>query len=112
MSSWWCRYNCCCLRAGKPTIVVPFFGDQFFWGSMISKSGVGPAPMPGKTITAKQLADAFRFVHGPTVQSAALKISTDFQHENGCQVAVKSFHAFLPLNAMRSDLEPSFCARF
>jgi hypothetical protein len=100
------------LRAGKPTIIVPFFGDQFFWGSMISKSGVGPAPVPGKTVTAKQLAAAFEFVHDPKVQSAALQISTKFQNEHGCEVAVRSFHAYLPLHKMRSDLEPSFAACF
>ncbi|UJR27650.1 hypothetical protein I4U23_008931 [Adineta vaga] len=100
------------LRAGKPTIIVPFFGDQFFWGSMISKSGAGPAPMPGKTITTKQLVAAFHFVHEPQAQTAAQKISNDFQHENGCEVAVQSFHAHLPLSKMRSDLEPSFAACF
>jgi hypothetical protein len=100
------------LRAGKPTIIVPFFGDQFFWGSMISKSGAGPAPMSGKTVTAKQLAAAFEFVHDPKTQTAALKISTDFQHENGCEVAVRLFHTHLPLDKMRSDLESSFVACF
>ncbi len=25
------------LRAGLPTLVVPFFGDQFFWGHRVSK---------------------------------------------------------------------------
>ncbi|CAF5124294.1 unnamed protein product, partial [Rotaria sp. Silwood1] len=100
------------LRAGKPTIIVPFFGDQFFWGSMISKTGAGPPPMPGKTVTAKQLATAFTFVHDPEVQSAALKISSNFQHEHGCETAVRSFHANLPLSKMRSDLESSFGACF
>ncbi len=100
------------LRAGKPTIVVPFFGDQFFWGSMISKSGAGPPPMPGKTVTAKQLAAAFEFVRDPEVQSAALKISINFQKEKGCEVAVKSFHANLPLDKMRSDLDSTFGASF
>ena len=100
------------LRAGKPTIIVPFFGDQFFWGSMISKSGAGPAPMPGKTVTAKQLAAAFEFVHEPSTQEAALKISTNFQSEKGCEVAVKSFHAHLPVEKMRSDLDSSFGACF
>ncbi|CAF1200640.1 unnamed protein product [Adineta steineri] len=100
------------LRAGKPTIIVPFFGDQFFWGSMVSKSGAGPASLPGKTVTAKQLAAAFEFVHDPKVQAAALKISTNFQNENGCEVAVQSFHAHLPLHKMRSDLEPTFAACF
>ncbi|CAF0801884.1 unnamed protein product [Adineta ricciae] len=100
------------LRAGKPTIIVPFFGDQFFWGNMVSKSGAGPVPAPGKTVTAKQLADSFKFVHDPAVQEAAQKISANFQRENGCEVAVRSFHAHLPLSKMRSDLEPSYAACF
>ena len=100
------------LRAGKPTIIVPFFGDQFFWGAMVNKSGAGPAPMPGKTITAKQLAAAFQFVHEPEAQAAALKISSDFKNEDGCAAAIRSFHSNLPLNKMRSDLESSFGACF
>ncbi|CAF4201993.1 unnamed protein product [Rotaria sp. Silwood2] len=100
------------LLAGKPTIIVPFFGDQFFWGSVISKSGAGPPPMPGKTVTAKELAAAFTFVHDPKVQCAALKISSDFQQEHGCETAVRSFHANLPSNKMHSDLESSFGACF
>ena len=79
---------------------------------MISKSGAGPAPMPGKTVTAKQFASAFEFVHDPKTQAAAAKISADFEHEKGCEVAVRSFHAHLPLNKMRSDLDSSFGACF
>jgi hypothetical protein len=30
------------LRAGKPTLVCPFFGDQFFWGHYIWVRGLGP----------------------------------------------------------------------
>ncbi|CAF3539582.1 unnamed protein product [Rotaria sordida] len=100
------------LRAGKPTIIVPFFGDQFFWGSVISKSGAGPPPIPGKSITAKQLAAAFTFVHDPKVQSAALKISSAFHHEHGCENAVRLFHTNLSLSKMHSDLESSFSACF
>lgn len=79
---------------------------------MISKSGAGPPPMPGKTVTANQLAAAFDFVHQPETQAAALKISTNFQNENGCEVAVRSFHAYLPVDKMRSDLDSTFGACF
>ena len=79
---------------------------------MISKSGAGPAPLPGKTVTAKQFVTAFEFVHQPDTQAAALKISTNFLNEHGCEVAVHSFHANLPLIQMHSDLEPSFNACF
>ncbi|KAJ1626110.1 hypothetical protein T492DRAFT_596986 [Pavlovales sp. CCMP2436] len=46
------------LRAGKPTLVCPFFGDQFFWGEVVHRAGVGPRPTPigelsGKTLAAK-----------------------------------------------------------
>ena len=34
------------LRAGVPSIVVPFHGDQPFWGRCIAELGVGPVPIP------------------------------------------------------------------
>jgi UDP:flavonoid glycosyltransferase YjiC (YdhE family) len=39
------------LRCGKPTIVVPFFGDQPFWGAMIHKAGAGPKPIRKERLT-------------------------------------------------------------
>jgi hypothetical protein len=98
------------LRAGKPTIVVPFFGDQFFWGNIIEKSGAGPRPLPGKSITVDELAEAFRFVHQSTTRIAAENIREAMAKENGCQAAVRAFHAHLPLTRMRSDLESTFAA--
>lgn len=35
------QYSAAGLRAGCPTAVVAFFGDQFFWGPIIEKAGVG-----------------------------------------------------------------------
>lgn len=32
------------LLNGLPTLVVPFFGDQVFWGEMIARAGAGPKP--------------------------------------------------------------------
>lgn len=29
------------LKCGKPTMIVPFFGDQPFWGAMVPKAGAG-----------------------------------------------------------------------
>ena len=29
------------LRFGKPTMIVPFFGDQPFWSAMVAKAGAG-----------------------------------------------------------------------
>ena len=32
------------LRAGKATVVCPYFNDQPFWGKVVHDLGVGPAP--------------------------------------------------------------------
>ena len=98
------------LRAGKPTIIVPFFGDQFFWASRISKIGAGPPAIPAKSFNAKDLSEAFRMVHQPTTREAADRLRVAFEQEDGCDAAVDFFHRHLPLNRMRSDLEPSFPA--
>ncbi|CAF1213213.1 unnamed protein product [Rotaria sordida] len=98
------------LRAGKPTIIVPFFGDQFFWGKVIERSGAGPRPLPGKSITVDQLAEAFHFVHKSTTCAAVERIRDAILKEDGCAAAVEAFHANLPLAQMHSDLEPTFAA--
>jgi UDP:flavonoid glycosyltransferase YjiC (YdhE family) len=46
------------LRAGKPAVVVPFLGDQFFWGDRIFRLGVGPKPLRARQLTAEKLARA------------------------------------------------------
>lgn len=39
------------LRAGRPTLVVPFLGDQPFWGARVHAIGAGPAPLPVRQLT-------------------------------------------------------------
>jgi UDP:flavonoid glycosyltransferase YjiC (YdhE family) len=46
------------LRAGVPTVVVPFILDQPFWGARIKAMGLGPEPIPRKQLTADRLAHA------------------------------------------------------
>ncbi len=48
------------LRAGTPTVVVPFAFDQFFWGAQVQKRGLGPAPIPQKKLSVDRLARAIR----------------------------------------------------
>jgi sterol 3beta-glucosyltransferase len=46
------------LRAGKPTVICPFFGDQPFWGRRVAELGVGPRPISRKSLSARTLAEA------------------------------------------------------
>lgn len=72
------------LRAGVPTIVVPFFGDQPFWGQRVANLGVGPAPIPRKQLTAERLAQAIdRTVNDPMMRQRATELGAKIQAENG-----------------------------
>jgi UDP:flavonoid glycosyltransferase YjiC (YdhE family) len=46
------------LRAGVPSMVIPFFGDQPFWGQRVAALGVGPEPVPRKKLSVERLAQA------------------------------------------------------
>ncbi len=48
------------LAAGVPSVVVPFFGDQPFWGRRVAELGVGTEPIARKKLTAGGLAAALR----------------------------------------------------
>ncbi|POO03020.1 UDP-glucuronosyl/UDP-glucosyltransferase [Trema orientale] len=55
------------LKAACPTTVVPFFGDQPFWGERVHARGVGPAPIPVEEFSLDKLVDAIRFMLDPKV---------------------------------------------
>lgn len=44
------------LRAGKPSLVIPFMADQPFWGRRVQALGAGPQPIPRKKLSARRLA--------------------------------------------------------
>jgi hypothetical protein len=77
------------LRAGKPTIIVPFFDDQLFWGNVVEKIGAGPRPTPGKDLTAEILTEAFRVAHEPRSSAVAERIQRAILAEHGCEEAVR-----------------------
>jgi sterol 3beta-glucosyltransferase len=50
------------LRAGVPSIAVPFFGDQRFWARRLHELGASPLPIPRDALTAERLAEGIRAV--------------------------------------------------
>ncbi len=46
------------LRAGVPSVIVPFFADQPAWGQRLANLGVSPPPIPFKELSAEKLAAA------------------------------------------------------
>jgi UDP:flavonoid glycosyltransferase YjiC (YdhE family) len=89
------------LRAGLPTIVVPFFGDQYFWGQVVADAGAGPQPIPIDELDADKLAAAFRFCADPQVRERAERLGAVLRESDGAELAVQSVYRHLPAHAMR-----------
>ncbi|KAI9883417.1 MAG: L-arabinitol 4-dehydrogenase [Watsoniomyces obsoletus] len=92
---------------GKPTVVVPFFGDQPFWGSMIARAGAGPPPIPYKELTADNLAEALVYAQQPSTQAKAAELGARISKEVGSETGAESFHRQLDVKNLRCSLAPS-----
>lgn len=81
------------LRAGLPTTIVPFFGDQPFWGRRIEQLGVGPRPLDRKSLSADALADAIRAMDAPEMRRRAGELGAAIRQENGIEAAIRFIEA-------------------
>lgn len=95
------------LRAGLPTIIVPFFGDQGFWGTMVHSMGVGPNPIPFKNLSVSNLSSAIEFSLKPPVILAAKELGVKMKKENGVELGTHSILRHLSPSLFCCDLEPS-----
>jgi UDP:flavonoid glycosyltransferase YjiC (YdhE family) len=78
------------LRAGVPSIVIPFLGDQPFWGKRVHHLGVGPAPIPRSKLTVDRLAQAIQeAVTNTAMRQRAAELGSKIQAEDGVANAVK-----------------------
>jgi len=78
------------LKAGVPSVVVPFFGDQPFWGQRVADLGVGTKPIPRKKLTAERLANAIQeVVTNEDMRQRAAQLGKQIQTENGIKSAVE-----------------------
>jgi UDP:flavonoid glycosyltransferase YjiC (YdhE family) len=84
------------LRCDRPTVIVPFFGDQPFWGHMVAEAGAGPLPVPIRELSVERLAAAFRACARPEVQARAAEIGAVLRSRSGADLAVEAFYRHLP----------------
>lgn len=95
------------INLGVPTVVVPFFGDQPFWGAMIARAGAGPEPIPYSKLTAENLAGAITEALKPETQARAKELGAKIREERGTDEGGKFFHDHLEVNSLRCSLAPS-----
>ena len=87
------------LRAGVPSVVVPFFGDQPLWAERLVELGVSPPPIPYKELSAQRLAAAIQAaVSDKTMQQQAFALGESIRKENGVANAVEAFEGHLLLH--------------
>ncbi|HRO25433.1 MAG TPA: glycosyltransferase, partial [Promineifilum sp.] len=84
------------LRAGVPNVVVPFFGDQPFWGDRVYELGAGPRPISQSELTAGRLAAAIETATSDeAMRSRAAEMGRRIQAERGVEEAVAIVNRYL-----------------
>jgi sterol 3beta-glucosyltransferase len=77
------------LRTGTPTVTIPFWFDQHFWGERVTTLGAGPAPIPARRLTSQNLAEALRIATANTaVRSRAEEVGRAIRQEDGPSAAL------------------------
>jgi UDP:flavonoid glycosyltransferase YjiC (YdhE family) len=77
------------LRAGIPSILVPHFADQPFWGQRVASLGVGPKAIMRHKLTAHKLADAIdTAVSNQSMRQNAAALGEKIRAEDGIGRAV------------------------
>ncbi|KAK2461690.1 hypothetical protein APHAL10511_006153 [Amanita phalloides] len=91
------------LRAGIPTIIKPFFGDQFFWADRVEALGVGSGV---RKLTVASLTEAFVTATMDSKQiNRAKLLGEQIRSENGVATAIESIYR--DLEYARSLIKPS-----
>lgn len=84
------------LRAGKPMVVLPVFGDQPFWGRRVHSLGVAPAPERLRTIDGNRLSWLVDAVVGDRrYRQRAAAVGERIRSEDGVGTAVKLIESYL-----------------
>lgn len=92
------------LRAGIPTVIKPFFGDQFFWAQCLEEAGVG---VWCHDLTVKRLTSALVTI---TTDEKMIKkaqvIGEKIRQEDGVGVAIDYFYRDLGFAKQRLHKSP------
>jgi sterol 3beta-glucosyltransferase len=79
------------LRAGRPSLICPFAMDQPFWGRRVHDLGLGPKPIPQKSLRPESLAVAIREATTDDAMLArAGSMGTRLRAESGAERAAEA----------------------
>lgn len=76
------------LKYGLPSLIIPFAGDQPFWGDHVYKAGCGPKPIACRNLSLRKITSALLdLVTRSRYRENALRISRDLAREDGLRTA-------------------------
>jgi UDP:flavonoid glycosyltransferase YjiC (YdhE family) len=84
------------LRAGIPSVILPFAFDQFFWGARVKALKLGPDPIPQKRLSQEKLAKAIiSAITDSKMKHRAQEFGKTIRAENGADNAVDVIRQYL-----------------
>ena len=92
------------LSSGLPTWICPFFGDQYFWGKIVSDEELGPPPMRLDQVDLDTVVNAFNILLDTSTITSAKIMGERMKQEDGASKAVEAFYRHLPLENMLCDI--------
>lgn len=95
------------LRAGVPSVFVPFFGDHYLWSHRLMEIGAGPKSLSHEKLTADRLATRINQTFGNQKMKAVCKAIADkIAAEDGLADGVRAFEE-LVANGGKWSTSPS-----
>ncbi len=77
------------VRAGVPSIIVPFGGDQPYWGNRVYRMGIGTKPIWCKQLSVENYSKAIReVINNQQMKNRASEVGTMIRNENGVANAI------------------------
>jgi UDP:flavonoid glycosyltransferase YjiC (YdhE family) len=74
-------------RAGVPSVVVPFAGDQFFWAARMTGQGIA-VTCPAAGLDGERLVQTVAAASAPRVRAQAQRVGQAMRDEDGVSTAV------------------------
>ena len=94
------------VRAGVPSVVLPFAGDQPFWAERLQTLGVAPRSTSGREVTAHTLERAINAAGSSEMRHRAAALGEKMRAADGPRSAVATIEALLA-RSQRNRLAPS-----
>lgn len=99
------------VRAGIPSVIVPFYGDQPFWARCLNRQGVAPPAVERKALTADILASALAATQHPAMVQKAAALGAAVRAEDGVGEAVRYLREWGLLPVSANESMPGLVAR-